>query len=247
MSQDTPLKRMKLTYTHALWLLYACEEHPTLQVELRQTTPQLRLLDAEQQLLAEAHLPWVFPPVHYTDNQAVYSPLPTLESFSQYVERLPQGIPPHIILLIQAGNAALGYIEDGDILHHKVIRKYMVRKKQGKAQVTHLNQKGKSRLGSRIRLANTKAFFEEIHDKLVEWDVVDNADIILYSCPTKLWSLLYDAKTTLAWQREDPRLQKIPTHVHTPNFDELQRIQTLSTQATLDIYTPALYDMLPDL
>ncbi|MEJ2054940.1 MAG: hypothetical protein P8X42_13550, partial [Calditrichaceae bacterium] len=69
----------------------------------------------------------------------------------------------YLIILIRAGYAALGRCGSSTILEHKLIRKYMVRKKQGKAQITYLNKKGKSRAGSRIRLAQTVEFFEDIN------------------------------------------------------------------------------------
>ncbi|MEL7006131.1 MAG: hypothetical protein AAFN93_25900, partial [Bacteroidota bacterium] len=61
----------------------------------------------------------------------------------------------YVLLLIQAGSAALGFFENDINLDHKVFKSYMVRKKQGKSQLKYLNAKGKSRAGSRVRLANT--------------------------------------------------------------------------------------------
>ncbi|MEO1451203.1 MAG: hypothetical protein AAFV07_16855 [Bacteroidota bacterium] len=45
----------------------------------------------------------------------------------------------------------------------------MKRHKRGKAQISYLNTRGKSKAGSRIRLANTVAFFEEINERLQDW------------------------------------------------------------------------------
>ncbi len=70
----------------------------------------------------------------------------------------------YVILLIQSGSCAMGYFEDGFNLEHKVFRSYMVRKKQGKSQIKYLKTKGKSRAGSRVRLAETLEFFENIND-----------------------------------------------------------------------------------
>jgi hypothetical protein len=60
---------------------------------------------------------------------------------------------------MQAGHSALAYFEDGEMRHHKVIKKYMVRG-NGKAQVGYLQTRGKSKAGSRIRLANTVSFLK---------------------------------------------------------------------------------------
>ena len=59
------------------------------------------------------------------------------------------------LLIMEAGRAAIGSVKESKLVSHKNIRKYMVRKKQGKAQLTHLKSKGKSRYGSRLRLQET--------------------------------------------------------------------------------------------
>ena len=94
--------------------------------------------------------------------------------------------PPSVIMLIQAGHAALGYYQGDKLKQHKVIRKYMVRKKQGKAQLKYLKTKGKSRAGSRIRLANSVLFFEEINQYLNDW-LTRESETIIYSCGPMLW------------------------------------------------------------
>ncbi len=70
------------------------------------------------------------------------------------------------LVLVRAGQAAVGYFHQGQLIDHKVIRAYMVRQKQGKSQFKYLKTKGKSRAGSRIRLAETLLFFNEINKKL---------------------------------------------------------------------------------
>ncbi|MEM6299914.1 MAG: hypothetical protein AAF740_14595, partial [Bacteroidota bacterium] len=78
-------------------------------------------------------------------------PLPETDNFEEYLFSIPEDPPPYLMILIQAGAAALGYFEYGEPALHKAISAYMVRQQQGKSQIKHLNQKGKSRLGSRIR------------------------------------------------------------------------------------------------
>lgn len=136
-----------------------------------------------------------------------------------------RGPGPEFALLIRAGAAAMGIWKDGELRAHKVITKYMVRKKQGKAQLTYLKQKGKSRAGSRLRLRESKEFFEEINGKLREWrEDVSACDLLFYSCPVRLWSEFFAAKTESPFLRDDRRLVKIPIHVNTPNFKELRHI-----------------------
>ena len=45
----------------------------------------------------------------------------------------------------------------------------MVRKKRGVSQIKHLKTKGKSRAGSRVRLAETEEFFENINGRLQDY------------------------------------------------------------------------------
>lgn len=158
---------------------------------------------------------------------------PTYEAevhFSDYLTQIAELPPDYLILLIQAGNAALGHYEADILLNHKVVRKYMVRAKQGKAQVNHLKSKGKSRAGSRIRLAQTDEFFDEIVEKLLDWEV-ENVNLIFHSAAIHWWNALFDANELPPFEKDDERLRKIPLDVNTPNFEELQRVHHFIRQA----------------
>ncbi|WP_338763256.1 hypothetical protein WAF17_19255 [Bernardetia sp. ABR2-2B] len=160
-----------------------------------------------------------------------------LSNYSDKITFLPK---PYLLILIQAGYASLGYFEEGELVYHKAITAYMVRKKQGKSQIKHLNSKGKSRLGSRIRLQNTIHFFEQINLKLKEWhkqsNIFDKIERIGWSGSTDLWHLFYTSKEEAPFQKDDARLRKIPVTVHSPNFEELQRINTYINQGKLTTY-----------
>jgi hypothetical protein len=145
------------------------------------------------------------------------------ESLYKYQNQISQTPKPYLIILMRAGNASLGYFEDGKNIYHKVIRKYMVRKKQGKAQITHLHKKGKSKLGSRIRLAQTKKYFQEINDKIIQWDMIEEVSFIFYYSPVRLWSMLFKQKGQPAFDKRDSRLVKLPLDIRTPNIKELKR------------------------
>jgi hypothetical protein len=170
-------------------------------------------------------------------------PLPDFneeESLHRYLERTsrPDVPPDYIIILIQAGHSALAYCEAGKMLYHKVIRKYMVRKKQGKAQIAHLKSKGKSRAGSRVRLAQTVEFFEEINSKLHNWDVTESADRILYSCPVRMWPLLFESKVPAPFDQRDNKLRKIPMDVGIPNLEELEEVNRFALSGAVTVYKP---------
>ncbi|WP_181163739.1 hypothetical protein [Pontibacter mangrovi] len=127
----------------------------------------------------------------------------------------------YVILLIQAGNCAMGYFENGVNLDHKVYRSYMVRKKQGKSQIKYLKTKGKSRAGSRVRLGETAEFFENINGRLQDYFEEHEIDRIAISCSKTLLPYLYSSKVPTPFQKQDPRLLKIPKHIHTPIYEVL--------------------------
>lgn len=148
-------------------------------------------------------------------------------TLDQYLVQVPVVSAPFLLILIQAGHSAIGYFEDGELSLHKVIKKYMVRG-NGKAQVGYLQTRGKSKAGSRIRLANSISFFEDINEKLREWEVADQAVRILVSCPINMLSLWYESKVTPPFEREDPRILKVPMDIHRPGAEELERVGELA-------------------
>ncbi|MBC5773042.1 hypothetical protein H8S95_03115 [Pontibacter sp. KCTC 32443] len=125
----------------------------------------------------------------------------------------------YVILLIQSGNCALGYFENGVNLDHKVFRSYMVRKKQGKSQIKYLKTKGKSRAGSRVRLGETVEFFENINERLQSYFEEHEVHRIAISCSKTLIPYLYSSKVKTPFDKNDPRLFKIPKHIHTPIYE----------------------------
>ncbi len=127
----------------------------------------------------------------------------------------------YVILLIQAGSCALGYFEGNENLDHKVIRAYMVRKKQGKSQIKYLKTKGKSRAGSRVRLGETTEFFENINERLQDYFEEHTIDRIAISCSKTLIPYLFSSKPAPPFTKKEERLYKIPRHVHTPKYEVL--------------------------
>jgi len=146
-------------------------------------------------------------------------------------------IPTYTVLLIRAGHSALGVIQDNKIIHHKVIKKYMVRKKQGKAQLTYLTTKGKARGGAKLRLERTREFFQEIRQKIFEWrDLVDISEIIFYQCTPRLWTSLFNVKSKYPlFTQTDPRLYKIPITTYKPKYRELLRVNYVLSKGNIKI------------
>jgi hypothetical protein len=183
--------------------------------------------DACRHLLAhirQAGLPYVYEP----DKHRVV--LLDATGREQVYFRLPIVLPPpgqapeqvhYVVLLIQSGSCAMGYFENGVNLDHKVFRAYMVRKKQGKSQIKYLKTKGKSRAGSRVRLAETVEFFENINERLQEYFTGHPVDRIALSCSKTLLPYLFDSKVATPFDKRDARLFKIPRHIHTPIYEVL--------------------------
>ena len=137
---------------------------------------------------------------------------------------LPYDKASYVLLLIRSGIASVGYFEDGENIDHKVFRAYMVRKKQGMSQIKYLKTKGKSRAGSRVRLAETMEFFEQINERVNEYFDEYPIDRIALSCPITLIPYLYGSKVPTPFAKDDPRIFKIPKHVQHPTFDSLMEI-----------------------
>lgn len=139
----------------------------------------------------------------------------------------------YTIILIQAGAAAIGWYKNGVLDKHRIIKKYMIRKSQGTAQLKYLKSKGKSRLGSRIRLKNSILFFNEINETLTEWSVAKQSETLLLSLPINLIHPLFTADTPVPFDKKDPRLKKIPIDVHIPGSKELGHIHWLVSRGLL--------------
>src|SRR5690606_18799184 len=133
----------------------------------------------------------------------------------------PEDRANYVLLMIRSGIASVGYFEDGMNMDHKVFRAYMVGKKQGMSQIKYLNTKGKSRAGSRVRLAGTLEFFEDINQRLQIYFRENFVNRIGISCPTTLIPYLYGSKVSTPFEKEDPRILKIPKHVQNPTFESL--------------------------
>ena len=147
--------------------------------------------------------------------------------------------PEAFVLVLQAGQAALARTRRGLIYEHRIIRKYMVRKSQGKAQLTHLKTKGKSRLGSRIRLQQSVEFFEEINSWLTDRNEEFAPGRILYACAASLWPHLFHSRIAPPFDKKDARLMKIPRDFRKATLEELERMCRFVLRGQL-VYDPAM-------
>ena len=195
--------------------------------------PMNRFLSRETSLrllqnIRKAGLPYQYDPEKHrvvlldaAGNEQVYFRLPVTFPAPEKDLTLPAEPVNYIILLVQSGSCAIGYFEDGKNLDHKVFRAYMVRKKRGVSQIKHLKTKGKSRAGSRVRLAETEEFFENINERLQEYFSEFRVDRIALSLPKILMPYFFNSKTATPFHKHDPRIFRIPRHIHTPIYEVL--------------------------
>lgn len=204
--------------------------------------PQKISRDSLIELLSEEPDSWVLEEdKHWIDHQSedIRYRLPLVwpkatrgETIEEYMGRIPEEDPSFLIVLVQLGAAAIGYVDEGEFLVHKAIKKYMSRKKRGKAQIQYLNTRGKSKAGSRLRLANTERFFEEINERLSDWgEMYDEPEYIFVSCTPNVWGMMFAADPEPPFDKKDPRIRKIPYDVPIPDFEQLQIISHRLTMA----------------
>ncbi|EIM78549.1 hypothetical protein A3SI_02573 [Nitritalea halalkaliphila LW7] len=145
------------------------------------------------------------------------------------------------ICYIQSGQALTAFYADDTLLDHKVFRAYMVRKKQGKSQLKHLKTKGKSRAGSRIRLAETQRFLREIHARMAEYEAEYRVDRIAFHCSALLLPHFFAQGASFV--KEDPRIRLLDDTVEKPGFAFLTDIWAQARYPELR-YFPAHADTL---
>ena len=105
-------------------------------------------------------------------------------------------------LSIESGSAAICVMEGRHNVYHTTFSSYMTRKKQGFSQVKYLNKKGKSRAGSRVRLASTIDFFENINTTLEELFEEYEVERIGLHCSTSLIPYLHQSKVPCPFDKK---------------------------------------------
>jgi len=147
------------------------------------------------------------------------------ESVAAYAARLP-GLPERqLLLLLQAGAMAIGYWDGEELVQHKAVRRYVVRG-SGRAQPLHAKTRGKSRYGSRLRLQNWQRLLVETNQRLRAWfDQYGAPERLFLAVPVRALADLFAVDPAPPFRRDDPIVQRIPMHVHRPDFAELQRVR----------------------
>lgn len=123
---------------------------------------------------------------------------------------------------LESGQASVSMMKGNINVYHTTFSAYMTRKKQGFSQVKYLNKKGKSRAGSRVRLAATVDFFEKINTLITELLNDYKVDRIALNCNKTLLPFLYQSKVKCPFDKDDTKLYKIPLHIPKSNFTNLE-------------------------
>lgn len=157
------------------------------------------------------------------------------ERLADYALRLPGAPEPHVLLLLQAGAMAVGYWHGDELLHHKAQRRYVVRG-HGKAQPLHRKTRGKSRYGARLRLQNWKRLLVETNERLRDyWLEYGPAARVFFAVPVRVWPDLLATAPPPPFAAGDAMLQRVPMHVHRPDFAELQRVHAWLARGRVEL------------
>jgi len=147
------------------------------------------------------------------------------EAAGDYLARLPGPSERQAVLLLQAGAAAIGYWDGDELVDHVAIRKYVVRG-SGKAQGKHLRTRGKSRYGSRLRLQNWRRLLVAVNERLHScWERFGAPERIFCGATVRTLGDLFAADPPPPFPRDAANLQRLPVHVHVPDFAELRTVR----------------------
>lgn len=143
------------------------------------------------------------------------------------IAALPQHPFQWAIFLCQGGFFAGAVFRGDQVLKHKRIAKYTVRRKQGGSQASKDQSKGGIHsAGASIRRYNETRLREEIAELLKSWniDLVQSSRIFLHAPSFNASSFYYEGSPI---SRRDPRVRSVPIVTERPSFVELQRIHLI--------------------
>jgi hypothetical protein len=161
------------------------------------------------------------------------------EQIGDYLERLPSDTSDRsecqLVLLLRAGAMAFGCWQGRELVQHKAVRKYVVRGR-GKAQGTHLKTRGKSRYGSRLRLQNWRNLLGETNQRIADCQQQFGPfERVFFGVPVRVFSDLFEADPKPVFARDAAELQRIPTHIHRPDHEELLRVRAWLVRGHVEV------------
>lgn len=147
------------------------------------------------------------------------------EPIGAYAARLSPDLGRQVVLLLQAGKAAVGYWDGEELLRHKAFARYVVRGK-GRAQPLHRRTRGKSRYGSRLRLQNWRRLLVETSERLGDWWAEFGVpERVFVAAGVRPLGDLLGCEPAPPFAGDPGVLERIPMHVHAPDFAELRRVR----------------------
>jgi len=163
------------------------------------------------------------------------SPQPLLSPAA--LSALPQHPFQWIIFLCQGGFFAGAVFRGDQVLKHKRIAKYTVRRKQGGSQASKDQSKGGIHsAGASIRRYNETRLREEIAELLQSWrvDIQQSSCIFLHAPSFNSASFFFEGSPI---SRRDSRVRSIPIVTQRPSFVELQRIHLILSTVEISHFT----------
>ena len=146
----------------------------------------------------------------------------TQPSLERYVACIPDSLGRAFVILMQAGAVSIGALDEDELCATKSFKRYVVRGR-GRAQETHLNSKGKSRYGSRLRLQNARRLIDETNERLQEWAATFGPpERVYYNAPVRLWPNLFEGSVQPPFEKDGP-LVRIPLDLPKPTTAVLTR------------------------
>lgn len=187
--------------------LLTTTEGQKMSIHYRKDKHQL-VVESGQEWVAKIYLPWT---MDWSENR-----------------KLKEKADAHFALvLIRSGQAVVGYFHRGELIDHKVLRAYMVRQKQGFSQIKYLKTKGKSRAGSRVRLAETERFFEEINERLNSYSDKFPIDFWGISCAKTIWPYYFNSSISAPFSPQAENLIELPVHIPQTSLEVLKSVGNL--------------------
>lgn len=166
---------------------------------------------------------------------AVVAPAEPGEPIASYLARASFEPRRHVVVLLQYGAMAIGYWDGSALVRHKAEKRYVVRG-NGTAQVTHLRTKGKSRYGSRLRLQNWQLLLADVNERLVAWwDELPEPELVFLATNPRAAAALWQAEPPPPFSRDDPRIRRVPRHVHVPDHEELLAVERFLASGELQV------------
>ena len=172
---------------------------------------------------------------------AVQPILPNCMTVQDYLDSLPSELGEHLVILMRSGQGSLGIGTVDQLSDVKSIRRYTVRKTQGKSQSTQESKKKARSAGAGLRRRETISFFMDLARELMEREKrIAQCHRIFIGAPVRLWPELFSVNHPLPFKANDPRVVKLPLDIKTPNREGLEQFNAQLGRGYWAVESPVL-------